>query len=52
MSDVAVSSNAIFAPGTSDAEIEELAAKAARQRKHTVLFYCWFSSVFGRSARA
>ena len=41
MSDIAVSSNAIFAPGTSDAEIEALAAKAARRRKHTVVFWRW-----------
>jgi len=41
MSDIAIINPAIFRAGTSDAEIEAAAAKAARRRKQMVLFWRW-----------
>jgi NitT/TauT family transport system permease protein len=41
MSDTVIASGAIFRAGTSDAEIEAAAAKAARRRKGIVLFWRW-----------
>lgn len=41
-----IAAGAIFQPGTSDAEIEAKAAKAARQRKSAVYFWRYFILVF------
>lgn len=41
MTDAVLSSPSAFRPGTSDAEIEAAAAKAARHRRHKVLFWRW-----------
>ena len=41
MSDVTIAPGVVFRPGTSDAEIEAAAAKAARNRIWTVLFWRW-----------
>ena len=42
MTDLSLSSNPAFQPGTSDAEIESAAALAARNRKIAVNFWRWF----------
>ncbi|MEZ2408651.1 ABC transporter permease [Bosea sp. UNC402CLCol] len=41
MTDIALTADTTFRPGTSDAEIEAAAAKAARNRRRTVLFWRW-----------
>jgi NitT/TauT family transport system permease protein len=41
MTNLAISQTAVFAPGTSDAEIEATAAKAARARRLNVLIWRW-----------
>uniref|UniRef100_A0A9E8A3T6 ABC transporter permease n=1 Tax=Bosea sp. NBC_00436 TaxID=2969620 RepID=A0A9E8A3T6_9HYPH len=41
MTDAALTATTAFAPGTSDAEIEAAAAKAARNRHYKVLFWRW-----------
>lgn len=41
MTDAALTAPTAFAPGTSDAEIEAAAAKAARNRYYKVLFWRW-----------
>lgn len=41
MTDAALSAPIAFAPGTSDAEIEAAAARAARNRHYKVLFWRW-----------
>ena len=42
MTDATLSTEAIFQPGTSDAEIEAAAALAARKRKFAVYFWRYF----------
>jgi len=46
MTNATIAAGAIFQPGTSDAEIEAKAAKAARQRKSAVYFWRYFILVF------
>ena len=41
MTDAVLTSSTAFPPGTSDAEIEAAAARAARNRYHKVLFWRW-----------
>lgn len=41
MTDAVLTTSTGFRPGTSDAEIEAAAAKAARLRRHKVLFWRW-----------
>lgn len=41
MTDATIAPETIFRPGTSDAEIEAAAAKAARKRRSKVLFWRW-----------
>ncbi|MGO4171115.1 ABC transporter permease [Bosea sp. TAF32] len=41
MTDAVLTTSTGFRPGTSDAEIEAAAAKAARHRRHKVLFWRW-----------
>jgi NitT/TauT family transport system permease protein len=42
MSNATLTANTVFQPGTSDAEIEALAAKKAQQRKFAVYFWRYF----------
>ena len=42
MTDATLSANAVFQPGTSDAEIEAAAVQAARKRKFAVYFWRYF----------
>ena len=41
MTDAVLATPTAFPPGTSDAEIEAAAAKAARNRHYKVLFWRW-----------
>lgn len=46
MSNATLTAGTVFQPGTSDAEIEAMAVKAAKQRKLTVYFWRYFILVF------